>query len=502
MKKNQKPFDAKITPIARRIFALWGYADDEGDIVIEPRYQQAGDFNCGLAPVQERKDGLFGYIDTDGQYVLKPHYTYATDFDSRYGLAPACRSGLSGIIDKNGQWVIKPQFEKIWCFAEYYDLLCASENDLSGYIDLQGRWVIKPRWGWTQMLSPATGLILVQEPDYGRYGFINLADHIVLQAQLCEEPIYGTGHFVVGIEIGEDKYFGVMDTCCQWIVKPQFQALKPFSIRHGVACAKYDGKWGIIGWDGKWISKPVFDEIGSFENSYGIAPGQKNGKWGFIDVKGRWVIKPQYDRTCDFDDRTGLAAARTGDKCGFIDHTGIYVIEPTFVGLSFGFETETGLACIHTFGKEHYINSQGKLVDCPKKDRSGFPMPIRLWGIKDGKGNVVVPPKYEQLYGFDERGRAEFKQDGKYGVLDLNGCVLIEPIYDSRILPSMEGQLSATCRDGRYGFVDYEGTEIIPFVFDFADDFDPDTDMAKVYIDDEWWLIDCHGKKHKRISFE
>lgn len=58
---------------------LYGYTDQNGRVVVPPRYQYAAPFSNGLARVM--RDGLWGFIDTRGCEVIPPVYLYARDFD-------------------------------------------------------------------------------------------------------------------------------------------------------------------------------------------------------------------------------------------------------------------------------------------------------------------------------------------------------------------------------------------------------------------------------------
>src|SRR5690606_39734726 len=59
---------------------LWGYADDQGKIVIEPRFERTW-FFTGDDVARVRQKGLYGYIDRSGNFVIPPKYTAAGDFD-------------------------------------------------------------------------------------------------------------------------------------------------------------------------------------------------------------------------------------------------------------------------------------------------------------------------------------------------------------------------------------------------------------------------------------
>ena len=77
-----QPTYAKIISFSDNILApvqaygedgRWGYINEAGSEVIEPKFDKAGSFFAdGYAIVQV--EGKFGVIDTAGQFVLEPVY--------------------------------------------------------------------------------------------------------------------------------------------------------------------------------------------------------------------------------------------------------------------------------------------------------------------------------------------------------------------------------------------------------------------------------------------
>ena len=82
--------DAKMAasddqPIAIKQGNKWGYADQKGNIVISPSYENANSFSMGLAAVA--KDGQWGFIDLDQELIVDYKYSDAGVF-SKDGAAP------------------------------------------------------------------------------------------------------------------------------------------------------------------------------------------------------------------------------------------------------------------------------------------------------------------------------------------------------------------------------------------------------------------------------
>lgn len=59
-------------PIAFQRDGLWGFVQENGDVVIEPAYENARSFSGGVAAVFQ--NGLWGFIDVEGVMVVEPSF--------------------------------------------------------------------------------------------------------------------------------------------------------------------------------------------------------------------------------------------------------------------------------------------------------------------------------------------------------------------------------------------------------------------------------------------
>lgn len=57
----------------------WGFVNLDGEVVIEPAYEEARSFSCGLAAV--RKDGKWGFIDPENELVIDYQFDDADYFN-------------------------------------------------------------------------------------------------------------------------------------------------------------------------------------------------------------------------------------------------------------------------------------------------------------------------------------------------------------------------------------------------------------------------------------
>ena len=84
----------------------WGYLDNKGVRVIEPKFDGGGDFYEGRAMIIENGHG--GYINTKGEVVIKTEYDGVNHFFE--GLASVMQNDKWGFIDKEGNMAIVPRF--------------------------------------------------------------------------------------------------------------------------------------------------------------------------------------------------------------------------------------------------------------------------------------------------------------------------------------------------------------------------------------------------------
>lgn len=86
-------FESNITAIKKD--GKWGFVNTEGDIIIEPQYEDARTFGKGIGAVQ--KDGTWGFVNSENRMVIEPVFEDAKCFSSN-GIAPVKSKGTWGYI--------------------------------------------------------------------------------------------------------------------------------------------------------------------------------------------------------------------------------------------------------------------------------------------------------------------------------------------------------------------------------------------------------------------
>ncbi|WP_353215904.1 WG repeat-containing protein [Salinisphaera hydrothermalis] len=283
--------------------------------------------------------------------------------------------------------------------------------------------------------------------------------------------------------------------------------------------------FGFLDPRGHYVVKPQYDEAGNFHDGRAAVARQEVHdkvveKWGYVDRNGKTVIDLQYARAHAFSD--GLAAVETQDgDWQFIDRSGRHVldVDSRWYGVDadnpnlhhpLGDFHDGWLLIVDERGGNNFVDRDGhKLRDeaypaaerfsdglamvsihattdpGPKGDNAlsriynNLPGPAPKtyeWAVIDTQGHVRfrVPDDIDRLGPFIN-GRARFYRNGKWGVLDDKGQVIIPARYEHKprgygrdvMLFAVDGKRSNNS-DGYIETYDRDGHLIarIPFVDD------------------------------------
>lgn len=126
----------------------------------------------------------------------------------------------------------------------------------------------------------------------------------------------------------------------------------------------------------------------------GVKSYQDGNKYGFIDEQGNIVIPAIYDHVGCFNE--GLVSVTIDHKMGYINHSGELVIPAIYDFTNF-FSQGVAYACKN--GKFGYINK---------------------------KGETVIDFIYDRAWDFfDADGFAAVRLNGKEGLIDINGNIVM-----------------------------------------------------------------------------
>ena len=117
-----------------------GFIDEQGNWIIEPKYEAAKNFENGLSKV--KKNGLWGLINTNGEIIADCIYKKIGKI-TKYPIE-ILKSDLWGFINHDGSILVEPKYSDTRTFKENYCAVKAKNK--WGLIDIQGKEVITPKY--------------------------------------------------------------------------------------------------------------------------------------------------------------------------------------------------------------------------------------------------------------------------------------------------------------------------------------------------------------------
>ncbi len=417
----------------------YGFINQEGREICSLDYTLVDDFMGGFARV--KKEYRWGFINSEGKLIAPLEYDLAFNFSE--GRAVVQIGEKYAVIDDGGRAITKFEYDWIASFEEGHALVV--KNGKHGFINRDGRVIIPLKYEWASSFK--NGLAVVKlDGNYGdEYGFIDSSGKVVI-------PIHydDANYFTEGLApVKNGGKWGFIDKNSSVVIPFIYQYCYPFE--KGFAAVKINDCWETIDREGNYVvltvdehvsywghfvpdevekmgvrdnsdkvvSAPaVFDGMNSYEN--GSAGASFYGKWGFVDSRGELLIRPKYDKVYYFDD--GIAAVSVGGvygyggKWGFINDDGKEIIP-----LKYDHVTDNSVGYLEILGGDMqvYSFSWGLIRVCLDGKE----------GLLTWKGEVVLPPKYDQIFHFE--GDATFVElNKKYGLINRSGKEIVAPKYD------------------------------------------------------------------------
>jgi WG containing repeat len=358
---------AALHPVFRD--GLWGYADNHGEVVIEPQFDWAMDFFEDRAAV-----GIWGrwekagFIRPDGSWaILLPAEAYPSGQFSE-GRAWFAQTGLRGCIDADGNVLIPPRYHDA---QEYSGGLARvgrriaargpgpSEEWVYGYVDLSGDELLPLQYASAGPF--VDGLARTNRRGMSGYEFIDGTGAAVFSLarsetgpgpMLCDVTDFTDGRAFASYSSGkghELKWVARLLDVHGARVGPELPDILPEPFSEGLAhVLRVDQKVGFVDTEGRFAVPAIFDDAGKFRE--GRCRVQVGGAWQYIDRKGVVVAKPAEVGTIwnDAEDFVGgLARVHVGGKMS---------------------EATAHTACWWEGGKWYYIDHAGTIVTVCRED--------------------------------------------------------------------------------------------------------------------------------------
>jgi hypothetical protein len=557
----------------------WGYVGQDGSIVIPFDWDYAGPFayvGRSLYRAVVKKDGRYGFINEKGEEVIPLRFDKVeVDFfnNGESYRARVLLGGRSFVIDSSGREIPLSVIycilseTKVWTGDGWLKLLRVSQGGRQEISRGQGYAIdpMRPR-GMSPYVKDLNMHIPVFYEDTTDFVPMRSGDKMINIARVKRGGRYGfineKGEEVVPVIYDELDFFKNMGE--RFIarakregrvgyINEQNEAVIPFIYEEGYSfyhdekdgvvarsvAVRRGGRWGYIDYTGS-VSIPImYDRIDSFQKIdvagriVTLAMVERDGKRGFMDSTGRIVIPIEFEMARPFqtirssEGILNIAAVRRGGRWGFVDPDGRTILPFEYDEVNrFNSVAGKNIVRVKLRGEWIYIDDTGKTIDDEwdvdfsrnrgsaddQKARNGGPgkgvqqrisnnislrdggkrtevTPLQRdgkWGMVDNKGKILVPVTYDEIGAFikinqeQKAGKnagkscglpdvVKVKRNGKWGYADLCGNEYLSAVYDELpdTLPTTL-QFHRIKKDGKYGYLGRTGIEILPAKYDEA----------------------------------
>lgn len=237
-----------------RVNDKWGYANKEGEIMIKPKYEEAGEFREEITWV--KKNGKYGYINKKGNRKTRFKFDEANYFgfgtaavkkgDKKYcinlkGKKSECRYGCGGTITIMQRFQTYQYKGKIGILE--YDIVKNEEGRSVQEVDSLPLI-------WDEFKENQRGYAAVRKDS--SWGIINDSGELVVDYQYDLIEVHPTAY-------RRNKFFKI----------------------------KKDGKYGFLNEEGELVVKPKYKKAAFYTQSKVAKVWIDDEFWGYIDETGK-----------------------------------------------------------------------------------------------------------------------------------------------------------------------------------------------------------------------
>lgn len=390
-----------------------------------------------------RENDKYGLLSFDGQKLTEALYDEMSSLDDKYGEILIKKDNKYGVINVKGVILVKPKYDFIKGDGYLQDGSYKNSgyiigNRLEGemrygYMDVNGKEIVKLEqenlYRVTEINSNDVYIVASQN---GRYALYKNKENLTTYKYIAMFYNNGTNTFTVQ----KNKSYGLINLSGEVLIPEEYEQMMVVGIY--VKAHKNDTDY-TFDLNGNVVENSQFASLQLTTTGKFYISIDDNYRYGIADTDKNVVIENKYDYIDEVEE-TGLLIATVDDDVTIYSGnvTEIVSIQDAQVSI------ENGYIRVSTGKDLYYLTVNGKKVDNKTVYLDNNIYASKLddkWGFVDLRNNVIVPYEYDEVTELNEYGFAGVKKDGKWGVINSNGEIILEPTYESNeISPTFIGR--------------------------------------------------------------
>lgn len=418
------------------------------------------------------KDGKYGIIDLSGKKITNAIYEDIDTLQFKEGELLVKKDGKYGVINIKGATIVKAQYDKIevdkfyeegnsYKKAGYIVSKTTEEGYRYGYVNLEGKEIIEIKYNdlyrVMEVNSDDTYIICAENGKYGllknnekiidneyqsllynesnntvtalkgrKYGVLSLTGKTIIPFEYKQIDI--TGEYIYATTTDENvKIFD--STGKETNMSENRAIMNVTNTDYKIYMDTANGKtiYNIYR-DEEKITKNEYTYLQYLYDNYFVAC-DTNGKLGVIDTNEKTKIEFNYNSIQQIENTKMVQALNNNTKM-----TEIYSekMEKISELKDATIQTNKEYFKIYNENETKYISNEGKELantEVFTNNKIFAKKQGDKWGFVDASETKVIDFKYDKVTEVNKYGFAGIKQDGKWGVINSEGKIIVEPIY-------------------------------------------------------------------------
>jgi len=415
----------------------WGVIDTKGNTIITPQYDE-----MIIVPDNSKKVFICTYNVnySDGTFSSKAVNDKNETLYSEYNKVEAIsnhdennviwyegalkveQNGKYGLISIDGKNILKCEYDEISPVIGTKNALLTVKDGKQGIVDSVGKVIVENEYKSVKAITSKYENGFIVENDEGKFGVINYNKSQALDTKYEQiAHVYGNNMYVVK-ENGVQK---IVDTEGNSFAEGKFEEVKEINLDNIII--KNNGKYGIINKSSEEKVPAEYEDLTYAFSDYYIA--KKDGKYGIINISNEEKLGFKYNYL-NYSSETDFIQAETENfETELLDRE----LNVKVKGILSEINTEKGYIKVRENEQYKYYNlklEEKESIDILSGNTLFLKKKGNKYGYINNKGIVVVDYIYDDATEQNKYGYVAVKKDGKWGALDQNGKVIVEPTYE------------------------------------------------------------------------